>query len=193
MQGNLQYMPTSQLVELDKNPRYIKEDDFAKLCTSLTENPEYFEARPIIISNRTGQNVIIAGNQRYKAAKHIGLKKVPVFLLPNLTEEKERELVIRDNVSNGQWDFDMLANEGWDVDQLNEWGLNLPFFDNDEPLDSFFAEKEGGASPGAGKPNQIVLEYSSSEFAAVNAGLAKISDTPEAAVWKLLKEKGLVE
>jgi len=117
------YRNTVDMDPLYKNPRYIKDREFLELCKSIRENPEYFEARPIILSNRTGLLVIIAGNMRHKAAIHEGIKQVPTFLLEGLTEEKEREIIIRDNVSNGSWDYDTLANEGWDKDQLIEWGV----------------------------------------------------------------------
>jgi len=133
------YRDIKEIKKLDHNPRRIKEDDFSILCKSIKENPEYFEARPVILSNRTGELIIIAGNQRYEAAKKIGLKKIPTFLIENLTEEKEKEIIIRDNISNGQWDFDLLANE-WDVDELNSWGLEV-FFD-ETPIEKIEEEKE---------------------------------------------------
>jgi hypothetical protein len=112
---------------LGNNPRTISERDFGILCKSITDNPDYFKARPLILSNRTGELVVIAGNQRYKAAEHLGLKEVPTYLMENLTEDKEREIIIRDNVSNGKWDFDLLANQ-WDTQELEDWGLEgFPF------------------------------------------------------------------
>lgn len=125
----VQYRPLSALKKHHKNPRTIKDTSFKKLVTSIRENPDYFEARPIILSDRTGELVIIAGNQRFEAAKDIGIKDVPTALLPDLTEEKEREIMIRDNIANGDWDWDMLANE-WDSAELNEWGLDVPVWDD---------------------------------------------------------------
>lgn len=119
------YRAISELKELPGNPRTIKKDQFEKLKKSLKDNQDYFEARPIILSNRTGELIILAGNQRYKAAKAIGLEQVPTILLEGLSEEREREIVIRDNVENGDWDMDMLANE-WDAGQLQDWGVDLP-------------------------------------------------------------------
>ncbi len=119
------YRKLSELHELPGNPRTIKKDQFEKLKKSLTDNPDYFEARPIILSNRTGKLVIIAGNQRYKAAKAIGMTEVPTILLEGLSEEREREIVIRDNVENGDWDMDALANE-WNAQDLLDWGVELP-------------------------------------------------------------------
>ena len=94
------YRPLDSIKQLENNPRYIKKEDFERLCASVQNNPELFEAQPIILSNRTGENVIIAGNQRYKAALEVGLKEVPTILLEGLTEAKEREIIIRTNVQN---------------------------------------------------------------------------------------------
>lgn len=123
------------LVKLENNPRTIKELDFDKLKTSIKDNPDYFNARPIILSNRTGKLVIIAGNQRYEAALSLGLKEVPTYLIENLTEEREREIVIRDNVSNGEWDYEVLANE-WDSVKLDDWGVDVWQADEEEPEES---------------------------------------------------------
>lgn len=49
----------------------------------------------------------------------------PVICVEQMTEEEQREFVIKDNVGFGEWNFDVLANE-WDDVQLTEWGMNLP-------------------------------------------------------------------
>lgn len=120
---SIQYRPIAELHELKGNPRIIKKDQFEKLKTSIKNNQDYFEARPCILSNRTGIFVVIAGNQRLKAAQAVGLKEVPTVLLEGLTEEREREIIARDNVENGEWDYDILANE-WDANDLAEWGVS---------------------------------------------------------------------
>lgn len=119
------YRKLKELHELDNNPRKITKDKFKILCQSIKDNKEYFEARPLILSDRTGQLVIIAGNQRYKAAKELGLEEAPTYLISGLTLEKENEIVIRDNINNGEWDYDMLANE-WETEELISWGLDIP-------------------------------------------------------------------
>lgn len=123
--AQVEYRPIAELRELPGNPRTIKKDQFEKLKQSIKDNADYFEARPIILSDRTGELVILAGNQRYKAAKAIGLREVPTILLEGLTEAREKEIIIRDNVENGDWDFDILANE-WDEEKLDAWGVDLP-------------------------------------------------------------------
>lgn len=120
----VEYRALSEIKPLDNNPRYIKTDDFERLCASVQNNADYFECRPIILSDRTGELVIIAGNQRYKAAQEVGLLEVPTILLHGLTEAKEKEIVIRDNVQNGKWDYDILASGAWgEVEELADWGV----------------------------------------------------------------------
>lgn len=113
----------SDLRKLPNNPRVIKDQAFKTLCKSIQDNPDYFEARPCILSDRTGELIIIAGNQRFEAAKFLKLKEIPTHLISGLTEEREKEIIIRDNVANGEWDMDLLANE-WNEADLKEWGVN---------------------------------------------------------------------
>lgn len=109
------------------NPRIIKDDKFAKLVKSIKELPEMLEIRPIVVN---ADMVVLGGNMRLKACKEAGLKEVPIIIADNLTEEQQREFLIKDNVSGGEWDFEMLANE-WDVEQLEDWGLDVPSFEVD--------------------------------------------------------------
>lgn len=99
------YRSTETLKKLENNPRTISEEQLQKLKESIQKNPDYFEARPIILSDRTGELVIIAGNQRYDACVQLGIEEVPTVLISDLTEEREREITLRDNVSNGEWDM----------------------------------------------------------------------------------------
>ena len=115
------------------NPRKISDSQFKILCKSIQDNISYFEARPIILSDRTGEFIVIAGNQRYKAAKHLKLKKVPIYLMKDLSLEQEKEIVIRDNISNGDWDWDILNTGAWgEISDLEEWGLDIPVFNEGE-------------------------------------------------------------
>jgi hypothetical protein len=103
------------------NPRLIKDDKFKKLCKSIQEFPEMLELRPIVVNK---DMIVLGGNMRLKACQEIGLTEVPIIVAENLTEEQQREFLIKDNVSGGEWDWDILANE-WEVEQLNEWGLDV--------------------------------------------------------------------
>ena len=109
------------------NPRLIKDDKFAKLVKSVKEFPEMLDIRPIVVNS---DMIILGGNMRFRAAKEAGMKELPVIIANNLTEEQQREFLIKDNVSGGEWDWDMLANE-WEQEQLEEWGLDVPNFATD--------------------------------------------------------------
>jgi len=112
------------------NPRIIKDDKFKKLVQSIKDFPEMLELRPIVVNK---DMIILGGNMRYKAAKEIGLKEIPVTIA-DLTEDQQREFLIKDNTSGGEWDWEVLANE-WDNEELEEWGLDLPAFDINNKLD----------------------------------------------------------
>jgi len=119
----------SDLTRMEDNPRFIKTADFQILCQSLKNNPEHLEARPLILSNRTGRLVIIAGTQRSRALEENGETTAPTILLEGLTPEKEREIMLRDNVNNGSWDWDALANmPGVDLKDLQDFGIKVPDF-----------------------------------------------------------------
>jgi ParB-like chromosome segregation protein Spo0J len=104
------------------NPRTIKGEKFKKLVKSIQDFPEMSEIRPIVVNK---DMVILGGNMRFKAMKEAGWKDVPVIVADNLTPEQEREFLIRDNTSGGEWDWEMLAMD-WDASQLEEWGMDLP-------------------------------------------------------------------
>lgn len=56
---------------------------------------------------------------------------VPVVKAESLSEEEKRQFIIKDNLSYGEWDMDALANS-WDVDELKDWGMDLPVWDSEE-------------------------------------------------------------
>jgi len=105
------------------NPRLIKDDNFQKLVQSIKEFPEMLEIRPIVVNT---EMVILGGNMRFKACKEAGLKEVPIIIADNLTEEQQREFLIKDNLSGGEWDWSLLND--WDTEQLEDWGLHVPEF-----------------------------------------------------------------
>ena len=113
-------MKLSTLKANPTNPRIIKDEKFQKLVKSIEEFPEMLEARPIVVNP---EMVVIGGNMRFKACKAAGLKEAPVYMA-TWGETKDREFIIKDNVSSGENDFDILANE-WDAEELNEWGLDV--------------------------------------------------------------------
>jgi DNA modification methylase len=115
-------LPISEVKPNPNNPRVIKDDKFDKLVASIKEFPKMLEIRPIVVND---DMIVLGGNMRLKACKAAGLKEVHVIKASELTEDEQRQFIIKDNVSGGEWDWDMLANE-WNVEQLEEWGLDVP-------------------------------------------------------------------
>ena len=103
------------------NPRIIKNDKFKKLVTSIKEFPEMLKLRPIVVDE---DMIVLGGNMRLKASKEAGLKEVWIDIAEGLTEEQKKEFIVKDNVSFGEWEWDMLANE-WDSVEITDWGLDV--------------------------------------------------------------------
>lgn len=165
-----------QIPGLKKNPRFIKDDKFALLVKSLQDDPEMLELRELIVYPLQPDHfVVIAGNMRLRAAEEIGLTFMPCKVLPNDFPIKKMEAVlIKDNSNFGQNDFDLLFSE-WDTEELRSWGVDVHF-----PRDTAATDPPTGV-----QTTQIVLEYTLQDFERVRDYLAKISDNPEQAVWKL--------
>lgn len=101
----------ADLHELEDNPRYITKKEFDSLKQSVKDFPEMLEVREIVIDEN---NVILGGNQRYKALLANGCGTAQVKRLVNWTDEMKRRFVIKDNKQSGDWDMDTIANSWTD-------------------------------------------------------------------------------
>ena len=117
------YRELTALQPNPKNPRKVTREAVEKLAESIKKNPAFFEARPILLSDRTGSLVIIGGERRSEAARLLGMEKVPTILMPGLSEEQEDEIMVRDNSHAGVWDESMLKKITlkWGADKMNDW------------------------------------------------------------------------
>lgn len=119
-----------QIAGLPTNPRQWTKTELNKLKKSLQETPELLEARGILVYPWEGKYLVLGGNMRLSALKALKAKDAPCIVFPEDTPvDKLKEVVIKDNGSFGQWDFDSLANEWGDL-PLTDWGV--PVFDMDE-------------------------------------------------------------
>ena len=109
------------------NPRILKDDKFKKLVTSIEKFPEMADVRAIVVNM---DMVVIGGNMRLRAMKEVGWKEAPVQMV-DWTEEQQKEFIIKDNLGYGEWDWDDLANN-WDEQELTDWGLDIPSFNNED-------------------------------------------------------------
>jgi ParB-like chromosome segregation protein Spo0J len=126
------------------NPRLIKDHKFKQLVKSIQDFPQMLELRPIVIDEN---NMVLGGNMRLKACLEAGLTDVPVIHANNLTEAQKKEFIIKDNISFGEHDWDALANE-WNIIELDEWGLDIPAFANND-----IEESKDNAIGGKSCPN----------------------------------------
>lgn len=108
---------------------------------SLEEITQTFDAnKDFQAKAEAEQGQIIAFWQAWKQQPTI-----PIIKASTLSEAEQREFIIKDNVSFGKWDWDMLANE-WETDKLIDWGMDCDFLRNGEDIDidSFFEELDNG-------------------------------------------------
>lgn len=167
-----------------KNPRVIRDNKFQKLVKSIEEFPDMLNKRPLIVfTDVDGKYCVLGGNMRLKALNELKYKEVPVMLADEWTEEQKHEFLIKDNVGFGEWDWDSLANE-WDVEKLDDWGLNIPNFENTE-LDYSGKNEEIDIDDLDGTMT-IKLNFSEADYWHVKQQLSEIAATPEQAIWKLL-------
>tara|TARA_R110000822_G_scaffold9095_1_gene35516 strand:+ start:245 stop:772 length:528 start_codon:yes stop_codon:yes gene_type:complete len=111
----------NKLKSNESNPRLIKDNKFKQLVQSIKDFPEMLELRPIVIDE---DNIILGGNMRYRACIEAGLTELPVKIAEGLSEEQKKEFIVKDNLSFGEWDWDVLGNE-WNNTALNDWGLDV--------------------------------------------------------------------
>ena len=135
----MELVKISKVKPNETNPRFIKDSKFKKLVKSIKEFPEMLKLRPIVVNK---DMIVLGGNMRLKACKEAGLKDVWILKADNLTEEQQKEFIVKDNVGFGEWDWDMLAND-WDVKELEDWGLDgFPFdIDADKKDEDDYSKK----------------------------------------------------
>lgn len=174
-----------QIEGLPKNPRTIRNEKFEKLKKSIEDNPEMLGMREVLVYPHGSKFVIIGGNMRFQACKELQFETVPCKILDkDMTADQLRAITIKDNVGFGEHDWELLANE-WDSVELEEWGMEVPNFEQTELTDYSDKNKEIDVDDLDGIMT-IKLNYTEDEYWEVKEKLLKIAQTPEQAVWKLL-------
>jgi hypothetical protein len=134
------------------NPRHIKDGKFTQLVKSIRNFPEMLNLRPIVVDS---DYVVLGGTMRLKACIEAGLIEVPIIIASELTKEQQSEFIIKDNVGFGEWDWEELAN-AWEVEQLSDWGLDLPIFLNEPSMDELIGDEKN-------KPPTMKITFESPE------------------------------
>lgn len=105
----------------EKNPR--RNDDAVEAVANSIK--EFGFKQPIVVDK---DHRIIVGHTRYKAAKKLRLKTVPVLIAEDLSDEQVKAYRIADNSTNAlaTWDYDLLLGEiqGLNFD-MGDFGMEL--------------------------------------------------------------------
>ena len=114
----------------ENNPR-DNDDAVDAVANSIKE---FGWQQPIVVDN---EGIIIAGHTRYKAAKKLGLKHVPVVVADNLTPDQVKAYRLADNKTAelADWDMDLLNDE---LDQIRNIDMSDFGFDelDDDQIDT---------------------------------------------------------
>lgn len=151
-----------------RNPRLIKDKKFKELKADIQRLPSMMNSRPIIVDEKY---IILGGNQRHKACKSLGWKRIPFDrFTPDkademnaIAKEENRDeftyaeycdmIIIADNVSHGEWDTDIIATY-WSRETMENYGANIPLWKQEfEDPEVVFSEYMDEAQ------NYIVLTF----------------------------------
>lgn len=114
-------VPISSLKPADYNPRKWNDDMKERLKESIRK---FGAVDPLIVNGAPKRNgVVIGGHFRLQCMKELGFAKVPVVFVNIPSIDRERELNVRLNRNQGEWDFDKLKN--FDVSALLDRHVGL--------------------------------------------------------------------
>ena len=113
----VQLRPTEALKPYERNPR---QNDQAVDAVAASVK-EFGFRQPIVVD---AEGVIICGHTRWKAARKLGLAKVPVHVATDLTPDQVKAYRLADNATGelATWDYELLPIE---LGELGEMGFNL--------------------------------------------------------------------
>lgn len=148
-------MDIKDIIPAPYNPRKITKEMLEQLKASIRDDG-YLE--PIVVNKRTG--FVVGGNQRLRALKELGVKKVPVRLI-DVDEVREKIINVRLNKVEGEWDFPKLKELLVELDtgavNIEDTGFSFEQIENlirdfepIEPPDDLFE------SSGSGKLSLVI-------------------------------------
>ncbi|KRM81539.1 ParB-like protein [Limosilactobacillus coleohominis DSM 14060] len=127
----VQSMKIDEVKPYAHNPR--NNDDGAEAVANSIK--EFGWQQPIVVDK---DNVIIVGHTRYKAAKKLGMKEVPVVVASNLSDEQVRAYRLADNKTGEltDWDMGLLDDELGDITDIDmiDFGFDLDVPDDEEEV-----------------------------------------------------------
>lgn len=115
------YMTFAELSPFEDNPRELSDSGFKKLKKSILELGLF---KPFLVWKKG--NKVLGGNQRFRVMQHLvetegySAEKLPVTVI-DVDEGTARVIVLRDNQSDGDWAYEMLAEY---MEELEKFGID---------------------------------------------------------------------
>lgn len=157
-----------QIEGVPANPRTIAAEDIERLKASLSEHPRMLDARPLLVYQLDDTYVVLAGNQRLRAARMLGWKTIPAKIIPSETSiEQLRRITLLDNSEAGTWDESLLG-EGW-LDSI-KFQTGLEKWEADEVSPREGGEATTTKNDASGAP--LAVKCAPEERDQINAGIA---------------------
>lgn len=128
----IEYVSIESLSSPDYNPRVWNEENTKQLKESISK---FGIVDPLLVNNAPERKgIVIGGNFRMKVLKELGITEVPVVYITISDIEKEKELCLRLNKNQGEWDMELLS-------KFDESFLDTLGFDSEE-LDKIFDDEK---------------------------------------------------
>lgn len=129
MNLQIEYVGIDSIQPYENNARSHGKEDVKAIVKSIEK---FGFNDPIGVWN----NQIVEGHGRLLAAKELGMKKVPIIRLDELTDEQRKAYALAHNKTAelSGWDFDMLASELQDINDIDmsEFGFDIDSFVEEE-------------------------------------------------------------
>ncbi|MCC9750481.1 ParB N-terminal domain-containing protein, partial [Streptococcus agalactiae] len=133
-----EYVDIDSIKPYQKNARLNDGDAVEKVAASIKE---FGFQQPILVDEN---NVIITGHTRLKAAKSLGIDKIPISHAIGLTDEQIKAYRLADNrvAEFSMWDFDLLESEIEELTtiDMSKFGFDLSI--DDLAIDANYIEIE---------------------------------------------------
>lgn len=137
----IEYFDVSKLKFYPNNPRIFGEKEIQEVITSFMKHGIII---PLLIDK---DNVVLSGNLRLVACQRLKLKQAPVVKLDETDPKARADILLKMNILNGSWDYDLLR-AFFDIDIILDAGFKdyelSPIFDDvlETSEDDWDTEKE---------------------------------------------------
>jgi len=118
------FIPIDKLVPSDMNPNRMTEEEFQGLVNSV-KNAGFLRSNPIIVRpNGNGTYEIVDGEHRWRAARELGLEKVPCDIreMDDLEADRHRVILNKDRGALDYFKLSKLLNRNYE--RYNHNGMN---------------------------------------------------------------------